>query len=163
MVDRLLIALLSTQLFGAVVIVALGPFSAVGRYAVLIVLVAMTAVRWRRHAGGDGAEQMSSLVLMAAALAVFPVSSPSRVTMAVIFIAAQLVLSYVAAGIAKLASPTWRVGDALPAIFGTEIHGDPQIAAFLGRRRRLARLISWSVMAFECAFPLLLLGPAGSC
>ena len=135
-------------------------FSSAGRLALLVLFVAMMMIRWRRHAGGDGAEQMAALVLLATLLAVVPVAAEGRVAIAAVFIAAQASLSYVAAGIAKLVSPMWRSGVALPAILSTDGHGHPWAAAQLRRHPKLAFLASWTVIAFECLFPVLLLGPS---
>jgi hypothetical protein len=117
----------------------------------------MMAVRWRRHAGGDGAEQMSLLVLLATCLAVLPHPSNNRLGIVVFFVAAQVCLSYATAGIAKLFSETWRSGKALPAIFMTDNYGHPRMAALLAKHPALAWLLSWTVIAYECLFPLALL------
>jgi hypothetical protein len=116
-------------------------------------------VRWRRLIGGDGAEQVTSLALAAAFLAVFPVPSDARVKLAIAFIGAQLVLSYFTAGLAKLLSREWRGGHALRTIMATESHGDPAFARALERVPVASVALGWTVMLFECAFPLLLVGP----
>ena len=158
-VDRYLSFLIGLQITASLGLAALGPFSVPGRPALVFSFLAAMLVRWRRGLGGDGAEQMSMLVLAAAGLAVLPVPSPDRVMLAVLFIAAQLGLSYAAAGIAKLVSPLWRSGKALPAILSTHTHGHPWAASFLQRHPGFAILASWSVILFECLFPLLVFGP----
>jgi hypothetical protein len=47
----------------------------------------------------------------------------------------------------------------LPAILSTHSHGHTWAADFLAKRPWAAKLAGWSVILFECTFPLLLLGP----
>lgn len=155
--DRLLTPILFLETVAACALVVTGPFSKLGRLALLLVCGSILALRWRRHAGGDGAEQMSLLVLLAACLAVMPWPSPTRVRIVVIFIAAQACLAYATAGIAKLFSQTWREGQALPAIFLTNNYGDPRMAVFLENHLNIAWLISWTVILYESLFPVVLL------
>ena len=158
--DRLLGGLLVIQALSSAILVIVGPFASLGQAATVTCVVSRGLVRWRRLLGGDGAEQMTSLALVAAMLAVVPVPSPGRISLAVAFIGGQLMLSYVTAGIAKLASPVWRAGSALPVIMATEFHGDPSATSVFRRFPRLAAALGWVVILFECLFPLVLFGPA---
>ena len=78
------------------------------------------------------------------------------------YIAAQLVLSYFLAGLAKLREPRWRRGQALPRLLRAH-----QYAVPAALQRALASPVralpaSWLVMLFECCFPAALwLGPEG--
>lgn len=122
----------------------------VGRFAVLALLIAYVAARDRRVLGGDGAEQLAAIVLVAAVLAALPVPSPTRVgSLAVGFIAAEVGLAYLTAGVAKAISPMWRSGAAIPAILATHTHGHPVAAALLADRPRLSRFVCWSVIAIK--------------
>ena len=116
------------QIAASSVVVVVGPLSLLGRWTLVVALVASLVVRQRRVVGGDGAEQLSEIMLLSTALAVIPFPGEARVQLAVVFIAAQLALSYVAAGIFKLISPgvAQRRGAA----------GDPQ---HLRSRRGLGR------------------------
>lgn len=157
--DRFTVPLVTALAVCSAALAALGPASGAGRAALAATLVVHLAVRWRRHLGGDGAEQLTTLVLGAAALAVLPAPSPGRVMLAVTFIGAQVTLSYFTAGLAKLVSPTWRNGSALPAILSTRGHGHPWAAALLGRAGGLGWLGCWVVISFECLFPAMLAAP----
>jgi hypothetical protein len=137
-----------------------GPFSPFGPLLLIAAFLATTLVRWRRHTGGDGAEQMALIVLAAVGLAIFPWPSSGRMAAATTFIAAQLILSYVTGGVAKLVSSTWRDGSALPAILSTYSHGDPVAAQLLHKDIRLAQLACWTIISFECLFPFLVFGPS---
>jgi len=157
--DRWLKPLLLLQIGGSLALVALGPYALAGRLALVLAFGATLAVRWRRKLAGDGAEQMSAIILAAACLATLPAVGGGRVELAVIFLAAELCLAYTTSGVAKLISPIWRSGEALPAILSTNSHGHRNAAAFFHRFPALAFCASWGVILFECLFPLALLGP----
>jgi hypothetical protein len=116
-------------------------------------------VKWRRQTGGDGAEQMAMIVLVAAAFAVFPNLSANRILIAVAFIAAQGALSYLTAGIAKLISSKWRSGFAIRDILSTYTHGHPLAFSWLQKYPTLSFIGCWSVILFECLFPIMIFGP----
>jgi hypothetical protein len=149
----------ATQVFAAAVLVAFGPLLVVGRCALVALGITTTLFRRRRVIGGDGAEQMSDIVLISALLAVLPVPGDGRITLAVVFIAAQTVLSYFTAGVAKLVSPMWRGGGALPAILGTYTHGLTPVSRILELRPAVGFVLGWSVILFEVSFPLVLIAP----
>jgi hypothetical protein len=158
--DQLIDVVVGVQAISSAVLVFLGPFSLAGRAAVTMCLTSRNLVRWRRLFGGDGAEQLTTIVLAATLLAALPTPSSTRINLAVAFIGGQLMLSYMTAGCAKLMSPQWRAGDALPSIMATEIHGHPVAAAMLRRFPRVSAGMGWGVVAFECLFPLSLFGPS---
>lgn len=147
------------QVVGAVALAGFGPMSVTGRVSLVVLLATTTVIRRRRIIGGDGAEQMSDIVLISTALACLPTPNDARIALAVVFIAAQAVLSYVTAGIAKLVSPMWRSGVALPAILGTYNHGLVWVSRILERRPRVGFLLGWAVIVFEVSFPLVLFAP----
>jgi hypothetical protein len=76
------------------------------------------------------------------------------------FIAAQAVLAYATSGIAKLISPVWRDGTGLAGILSTVDHGTPRVSLWLARHPTFSELASWSTIAFECAFVLVLVLPS---
>lgn len=158
-VDALVPLLLGVQVVAAASLVLLGPFHPAGRFALVLALAAMIVVRWRRHMAGDGAEQMAALVLIAASFAVVPHPSEQRLLAAILFVTAQVILSYETAGFAKLVSPLWRDGSALPAILSTEGHGHPWAARFFSHHHFLAMLAGRGLILFECAFVVMLFGP----
>ena len=159
MFDPLINIVIAVQLISSVVVAILGPFHPVGVVALSVALGSRVLVRRRRLFGGDGAEQLTTIVLAATLLATAPVSSTTRVQLAVAFIGGQLALSYMTAGIAKLGSRHWRTGDALPSIVATEIHGHPLAAGIMHRFPRVSLGLGWGVIVFECLFPLALISP----
>ena len=76
------------------------------------------------------------------------------------WIAAQSVLSYLLAGIAKLRNPRWRNGDALRSLLQSK---GPyvlwQCARSLAKAPLPCVMLAWSLVAFELLFPLVLILP----
>jgi hypothetical protein len=158
-VHRALYPLLFIQAMAFTTLLLLGPFPIAGRVALCVGIIAILLTQWRRQLGGDGAEQMSSIVLIAAASAVVPTPSDARIFIAVLFIAAQATLSYTTAGVAKLISARWRKENALASILNTDGHGQANLAAWLACHPTASLLASWSVISLEVLFPFLVLGP----
>jgi hypothetical protein len=106
--------------------------------------------------GLDGADQMLLLILVA--LLVQSLFPADRDIAAVIltFIALQACLSYFVAGVSKLTSPLWRSGEALSQVLNTESYGSRLASNMLFRLPWGGRALNWSVVGFECAFPLVL-------
>ena len=157
--DRALIGLLMAQSISGMLLAAAGPLSVVGRVSLAVCLVSMLVVRWRRQYGGDGAEQMELLTLLACAAAYLPWPSSARIEHATMFVGAQVGLAYFTAGVVKLLSPAWRAGSALPGIVSTHVHGSPLAAELLRKAPRLALVAGWIVIVFECSFPVAFIGP----
>lgn len=153
------VAIASLQIVAAAILVILGPLYLIGQLALPTATITSMALRWRRSLGGDGAEQLTIIILVAATLAFVPITSPDRAALAVAFVAAQSSLAYVTAGVAKLVSPVWRGGGALPAILATYGHGHAWAASMLKAHPTVGTLLGWGVMLFEALFPFLLLGP----
>lgn len=106
------------------------------------------------HGGLDGSDQMQIVVF--GSLSVFYVMPGiAAKTIALWFIAAQAMLSYLAAGLAKLASPVWRGGEAMAGIMSTDHFGNERIGHWLRDRHDIATVACWLVIAFECIAPLL--------
>lgn len=160
LIDRHVVILLSLQLATSAALVVVGPFSRLGGLLLLLAFLAATMVRWRRYTGGDGAEQMATIVLGAVGLGVLPWPSFDRMLVATTFIGAQVSLSYVTAGVAKLVSPAWRDGSALPAILSTYSHGHPTAARLMQHHSTIAQFACWTIIIFECLFPLFVFGPS---
>ncbi|MFN0130078.1 MAG: hypothetical protein ACKV19_25725 [Verrucomicrobiales bacterium] len=148
-----------TILVASLLIIVFGPTHLVGWLAMIAVLAGNWVLHQRRVMAGDGAEQMASLILVAAFLTLIPGFPSEAHPIAVWFIGGQCVLAYTAAGIAKARSPAWRGGHAMTIIMGSEAHGHPWMAAFLNRYPKLAGHLTRCVIVFECSFLPLVLGP----
>ena len=159
---------------GFVVVVVARVFAAVallvsperaGVAAVVAAVVALftsvvVSVRFRGRENG-ASDALTNLVLLA--LAVAAVARALGVDVdggAVVFVAAQALLSYVAAGIAKLRSPSWRRGRALAAFVAAARFGAPAWAKRTLERRVIGAVVGavvgFVVVAWELASPLAL-------
>jgi hypothetical protein len=106
-------------------------------------------VRFRGTFNG-GSDYMTMSILMALSVANFaPLQSAC-----LLYIGVQVSLSYFVAGIAKLKETDWRRGVALQSFVLATPYAAPSWARALVSGARASGLLSWSVMAFECLFPL---------
>jgi hypothetical protein len=154
-----IVRLAAIQIAAAALLVVVGPLGIAGRVALVAVTLSTTLIRWRRVLGGDGAEQLTAIVFISATLALLPGWNELRISIVVAFIGAQVVLAYVTAGLAKLVSPVWRGGTAVPAIVNTHGHGLALATNLFTRHPVLGRYAGWAVMTFELLFPVVLLSP----
>ncbi|HKO99587.1 MAG TPA: hypothetical protein VJU86_21590 [Pyrinomonadaceae bacterium] len=150
---------LPTCLVASLCVVVLGPFATIGWGAMVIALGANWFVQRRRVMASDGAEQMSTLIMVAAALAMAPVVNHPPIMVAVWFIGGQGILAYIASGLTKAFSPAWRSGTAIATILGSEAHGHPYASRLLNTYPTIGIVTTRFVIVFECCFGLLLLGP----
>jgi hypothetical protein len=142
----------------------LAPFTAAGPRLgcalVATVLAASVMVTLLRSGYGlDGADQMSFIALVsgAAGMILGPDTAAANVVLA--FLAAQLALSYLVAGIAKLVSAEWRNGIGLQGVFSTASYGNRRLADFAGSHPHWVRLVALATIAFECLFVFVFLAP----
>lgn len=123
-------------------------------FALATVVATSFALSYRSIFGQDGSDQMSSLIFVSLLIASLTPSNAIVREAALAFIAAQAVLSYLVAGIAKAAGPVWRNGDATLLIFNTQGYGLESVARVLFAVPAAARLLTWTVVVMECTFPL---------
>jgi len=123
-----------------------------------VMLLASIALQTMRNLlGTDGADQMNIVVLTAVALGSSLPSGGLGQRACCWFVAVQLMLSYFIAGVAKIRSESWRSGVAIRGILGTESYGNASLDRLIAWHPIIPRLLCWGVMAFELAFPLVLL------
>lgn len=133
------------------------PAVVAGTGATVVFLTCLAMTR-RCGYGEDGSDQMLLIVSAGLAAYAFVPDHPLRPA-GLWFIGAQAVLSYGAAGFAKLASPVWRGGQASQLIFRTATYSFDGLAHLLAASPRLSWVLSWTTIAFECLFPLVLIAP----
>lgn len=107
--------------------------------------------------GQNGADQMAAIVGLTV-LAALLIGTPAALVAGLWFIALQAVLSYEAAGLAKLVSPTWRSGRAAGLIVNCGTYGTRQAAALVAGHAGVSAAASWFVIAFEVLFVVALAG-----
>lgn len=147
--------LLVVELVAALLAFALAVRGIVHPGPVGVVLAVHLAHTARSGFGLDGADQMSSVVLVAVWLAVLRPEGWVPLA-AVAFVAGQSALSYFTAGYFKMVSPVWRSGDALLGVISTKGYGHAGLYGVLRPRPSLTWALSASLLLFECTFPLAL-------
>jgi hypothetical protein len=145
---RAFMALLGLRLTAALALCA------VSRWELLLFLWFTQIASGARFRGAfnGGSDAMTSLILMALSFAALTRPEPLGAKAGLAYIAVQLTLSYVIAGLTKLKEPSWRDGSALGGFLSEPCYAAPRWAALFaapGLRRPLAGL----VIGFECSFP----------
>ena len=82
----------------------------------------------RLRVGLDGSDQMTSLLLVALTIQSF---APLTALIVQVFIALQLTIAYLTAGVAKLVSKDWRGGQGLRGVMGTALYGSRSLRKVL--------------------------------
>lgn len=153
---RLFVALAALQVVAAISLM-LTDNTQTGAIAALV-LAATTlhaAARFRGTVNG-GSDGMLFTVLGALAIAQWE-SAPELVREgAVLYVAAQLTLSYVRAGLVKVRERSWWNGEALRGFLALPAYGVP---SWMPRSPIALRLASVGVMGFECLAPIAWLSP----
>lgn len=151
--------IIAVQALSAAVL-ALHPSAALTLAALGVVLATQLLLRLRTQWGTDGADQITLIVL--AGLFCFYLAPPGTLrTASLVFIAAETVLCYFAAGLSKLLDERWRSGMAIPVIVRSLEFGLAPVSARLDQNA--GRLLCWSTILWEGSAPLfVLLGP-GPC
>ncbi len=155
---RALLTWTTLRLLAALALIAL-PLEPASRSITIAFLAGSSLLLGARTGFGmDGADQMTTLVLLALAVDAL-VDTPLARQAALWFIAAELALSYAVAGTAKLLGPEWRSGRAIWGVLSTRMYGVPPVGIWLRDRPWLSKLICWSVILGEGLFPLVFVVP----
>jgi len=160
LLGRLLPARPFAVLLGLRLLAALALAAGVGDGLAPFLLLTQVAIGVRFRGTFNGGSDALSVVLLCALSLAQLVTAEVAQKAALIYVAVQLTLSYVVAGVGKLRHAEWRSGRALALL--TSGYGAPRwlARAFDGDGR--VRLLSWSVLVFEVTFPLAWSGPAAS-
>jgi hypothetical protein len=155
---RTMVAAMLAQLSAATVAFVSGLGTRVGMTAGLICLAAGGYARARRQIGGSGAEQLTFIVLVTFGLVMLAGGTESARRVGDVFVGTLVVLAYFASGASKAASPIWRSG-ALAGVFATENYGLISFGRLLAKFPKADLLLCWSVIIWECLFPIVLVAP----
>jgi hypothetical protein len=149
------------RLAAAVVSVVGAPIGgALSALALTVLVVSQLALHVRRAGLGlEGADQLFLLVPGATWIATVLGDGPVCVRLGVDFIAVLAALAYAVSGLKKLGSSSWRTGTALRDVIGTGSFGSARLSLLLEAHPSMSTALCWSVIAFECAFPIVLVLP----
>ena len=136
-------------------------FSGARYQEALLVLTAVSlAVSYWRVVGGDGATQMTLIVLTACSLGALLGGGETGGARSVLwFVGLQGILAYFVSGVAKLVSSEWRNEDVVSKIASTVCYGHDAAARVLESVPGLGRIMTLSVIGFEIAMPFALVFP----
>jgi hypothetical protein len=112
----------------------------------------------RHHMTVDGSDQMMLVVLLTCLLGRIG-GTADAARAAVTFLAAELTLSYLVAGLAKAFSPYWQSGKAFAMIAQTRMYGHPVAACVVRSRPAVGHVATWAVICGESLFVLGLTSP----
>lgn len=109
---------------------------------------------------GGGSDSMTFQILIGLLLVSLGVANPILTRIGFGWIAAHSVLSYFLAGVAKVRNNNWRTGFALQML----LRSDAPYTVFnparaLANSKSLCAGLSWIIIVFEIAFPLVLILP----
>lgn len=156
-------AFLGVLALHGVAVLAMVAFAVTGtvdlRIQALVVLT-LLVMHFRNWYSLEGADQMMAIVAVTLLAYSAVPESPLVAGAGLWFLALQTTLSYFSAGLGKLLSSDWRGGQSLLGVLNTQTYGNESLAVVVRRRPQLARWLSWSILGFQCLFPLILiLGP----
>lgn len=120
-------------------------------YAVFAII--LICLRWRGTFNG-GSDYLSLLTSLTLLICLSCYSNITVVTVALLYLGLQVTLSYFIAGIVKLRNPAWRSAEALRAFLSAPCFNPPAFAKTAISSRALSRLLAYTVLSFECLFPL---------
>jgi len=112
----------------------------------------------RHHLTIDGSDQMTLVVLVASLIGRVGADAISA-RAAVTFLAAELTLAYLVAGLAKATSRYWRSGQAFAMIARTRMYGQPAAGRLVDRFPWAGHAASYAVVCWESLFVLSLTAP----
>jgi hypothetical protein len=102
----------------------------------------------------EGSDSMFLLGLVAVLGAAIEPSEPRLRAAALLFLTAQVLLAYFAAGWDKVRAPAWRNGTLLMRALRYGAHRFEPLGDMLARRPAFAVALSWGVILIELLFPL---------
>lgn len=124
----------------------------------LVLVLTSLLINYRSPFGQDGSDQMSAIVSIV--LLLYHIN-PENTTVAqagLWFIALQSLLSYFTAGFFKAKGEKWTTRpNAVYLIFNTATYGSKPIAGYLQNRQMAITFLTWSTVAVEVTFPLVLI------
>ncbi len=122
----------------------------------LLFLLAFILLHLFQGPYNGGADRMSILIL-SVILLVHLIPSLRWQEIFFGYLAIQLLLSYFIAGWVKLINPDWRRGQALSDVFRFSVYPVSKQLRQLSSYPRFLFYASWTVILFECLFPLTLI------
>lgn len=124
----------------------------------LAIVLTSLLINYRSPFGQDGSDQMSTIVVIV--LFLFHINPENTIIAqaGIWFIALQSLLSYFTAGYFKAKGKKWTTHpNAVFLIFNTSTYGSKPIAGYLQNKQQIITFLTWSTVAVEATFPLVLI------
>jgi hypothetical protein len=134
------------------------PFSNSLLIGILLICSFLVSLRWRGSFNG-ASDSMTLLILIALFLAQLFKNDIHIVEKCLWYIAIQSCLSYFIGGLGKIQQIRWRQGKALFDFIQFSPYPVSQRLKKLSEKNLLLHLTTWSVVTFECSFPLAFFNP----
>ncbi|WP_226966602.1 alpha/beta fold hydrolase [Streptomyces phaeolivaceus] len=107
----------------------------------------------RHHYGGDGSDQVATLVQLATGAARLA-PSPAAKDALLWYASLQAGMAYAVSGWVKLFGKPWRDASALGGVMRTRTYGHEGLHRWTCEHPRTAKALTHGVLALECLFPL---------
>lgn len=124
---------------------------------ILLLLSYLVALRFRGPFNG-GSDYMTMQLLLTLSIYNY-IENPHWRAVALWYLSVQVVLSYFIAGWVKLKRPEWRSGLALSRFVLNSNYRVPEVIKKPFVNPIFCFFVSWSILLFECFFPLVLAWP----
>ncbi len=125
---------------------------------IAIAWIMQIVIMKRYHLTFDGSDHMTVVVLLACLLGrVEP--DPLAARAAVTFLAAEVTLAYLAAGLYKATSSYWQSGHAIAMVVQTRMFGQAAAARLIRHHPVIGRAATYSVFCWESLFVCFLVAP----
>lgn len=124
----------------------------------IIISVISITLSLRSYVGYTGADQVMKLTFTASTLC-FISNTNFALSLGLTFISVQLIIAYATPGLLRLFEKEWKNGNDLLLICRLHTYGQAAVWRFLETNKKFSKLISWSIMCFECCAPLVIFLP----
>lgn len=118
---------------------------------IAVVLLLHLAIMKRHHLTFDGSDHMLLVVLLACLLGRVT-ADPLAARAAVTFLAAEVTLAYLVAGLYKATSPYWQSGNAIAMVVQTRMLGQATAARLIRRFPAIGHAATYVVFSWETLF-----------
>lgn len=122
------------------------------RLTIIFFTIVFFVYNYKTHYGGDGGEQMSKIIVLVLFFSSLFYQQEKVLVLGILFIAAQVILSYFTAGISKIASQLWRNGKGLKGVLTTNSYSTSYLSNLVTKYPKLTLYLSWYVIIWELLF-----------
>lgn len=154
------LTLFVARAIASIFIISCGEFSWITNISIWYIYLSTILLFKTRSLIRPGYSALSQVIFALLSLATLAPSSELIGTVCLWGISIQSVLAYFENGSTKIKLDHWRNGKAISLIFELPPYYNPRLSACLHKHTLIAKAGAWSVVVFECLFPITLIsGP----